>query len=274
MKIGYIDYVNCYPFYHGIFSHGQCSGHEIIPAYPGILNEMMRKGQLDLSPISSAAYADMQNSLFLLPQFCLSSEGYVRSVVLMSHVPIEELAGKKIGLTSASETSRVLLKILLEKYYDVKGEYEDVKPDAALEGYDALLLIGNEALKLPSEPVEYIYDIGDLWMRKTGHPVVFAVFAFQKSLNQQKKEALNEVIDCFEQSLVLFNNEKSQIINAAEKRYPDVDFNIGDYYDLLRYRFSAHLKDALVFYYEEAAALELLNPVEELNFSSEEVFNG
>ena len=122
MKLGYIDYLNCYPFYYHMFEKQPLDGIEVVPAYPGGLNEMMRKGELDLSPISSAAFADVQNEVLVLPYFCLSSIGYVRSVVLNSKLPIEELDGKRIGLTSASQTSVILLKVLLEKYYQSKRE--------------------------------------------------------------------------------------------------------------------------------------------------------
>ena len=83
----------------------------------------MADRQLDMSPISSATCAQIADDVALLPQFCLSSVGYVGSVILASKIPIEELNHKKVGITSASHTSAVLLKILLKNYYHAEPVY-------------------------------------------------------------------------------------------------------------------------------------------------------
>ncbi|HNU71158.1 MAG TPA: hypothetical protein PKL48_05540, partial [Thermodesulfobacteriota bacterium] len=104
MELGYIDYLNCYPYYYEMFEKRPLQGIRIIPAYPRELNRMMRDGELALSPISSAAFSTIDDRAVLLPQFCLSSIGYVGSVVLRSKIPIEDLHQKRVGLTRASET--------------------------------------------------------------------------------------------------------------------------------------------------------------------------
>ena len=84
MEIGYIDYLNCYPFYYQMFEKEPLEGVKVVPGLPTQLNRMMMDKALDLSPISAATYADIQDDVFLLPQFCLSSVGYVGSVLLCS----------------------------------------------------------------------------------------------------------------------------------------------------------------------------------------------
>jgi len=169
MKLGYIDYLNCYPFYFHFFEIKPVNGIKIFSGYPATLNKMLADGQLDMSPISSATCADVVNEVYVLPQFCLSSVGYVGSVILVSRVPIEDLNCRKIGLTSASHTSVVLLKILLENYYHAKPIYVPTVPRPRLEDMDAALVIGNDAMVNTSEPASYVYDLGDLWLRKTGY---------------------------------------------------------------------------------------------------------
>jgi len=114
MKLGYIDYLNCYPFYYHMFEHKPLEGVEVLHRYPSILNGMMVKGELPMSAISAATYSLLNHEAVLLPDFCLSSIGYVGSVVLKSNLPIEELDKKKVGLTSASATSVLLLKMLMK----------------------------------------------------------------------------------------------------------------------------------------------------------------
>jgi chorismate dehydratase len=266
MKIGYINYLNCYPFYYRMFEIEPVKGIEIVPDYPGNLNSKIASGEISLSPVSAAAYADIQDRALILPQFCLSSVGYVRSVSLISRIPIEDLGGKKVGLTTASATSVNLLKILLEKYYSVKPVYVSVPPKLSLENVDAALIIGNDAMLPPPEPVEYTYDLGDLWLRKTGHPVVFAVFVLLEEALEENKSLIASVIDSYSLSLAELRSNEPRVVACAAKKYPDIKYDISHYYDLLKFDFGDDFKKALMFYFNEAHSLGLLNKVHSLKF--------
>lgn len=266
MKLGYIDYLNCYPLYHHMFTHQPLEGVEIHAARPGDLNDMMEEGTLDMSPISAAAFPAIQKRARLVPDVCLSSVGYVRSVVLYSHLPIEELHTRRVGLTSASKTSVNLLKILLEKYYGVRPLYETVPPLPSLKGIDAALVIGNEAMVDTDEPARYVYDLGDLWMRRTGYPVVFAVYAASDEICRTEPEKVRRVTDSYRTSLAMLDTHQDEVIDAAAARYPDIRFDIRRYYELIKYRFTDQMKEALMFYFGEAAELGLLDPVTDITW--------
>jgi len=231
----------------------------------------MKEGQLDMSPISAGAYPEMQESVLLLPDFCLSSIGYVRSVVLQSKLPIEDLNGKKIGLTSASKTSMVLLKILLEKYYHLKPDYIPCTPNPDMESLDAALVIGNEAMVEAEIPMPYIYDLGDLWLRKTGYPVVFAVIAVQKKTAAEHIEKVLEVSESFRLSLNDLRDNRADIVKFAGEKYPHITYDIDHYYNLLKFDFTNDLKKALEFYFTEAASLGLLDKVKNIEFINDSV---
>ena len=265
MKLGYIDYLNCYPFYHHMFRKEPLD-NTVVPRYPGELNVLMKSGELDMSPISAGAYPEMQGSVLLLPDFCLSSIGYVRSVVLQSKLPIEDLNGKNIGLTSASKTSMVLLKILLEKYYHLKPEYVSSTPNPDMDNLDAALVIGNEAMVETDRPMPYIYDLGDLWLRKTGYPVVFAVIAVQKKTAMESIDKVIEVSESFRLSLNDLHNNRRDVVKYAGEKYPHITYDIDHYYNLLKFDFTGDLKEALEFYFSEAASMGLLDEVKKINF--------
>lgn len=266
MKIGYINYLNCYPFYHHMFTVEPVPGVEVVPGYPGELNRWMREGVLDLSPVSAGAYPSLQEDVLVLPDFCLSSIGYVRSVSLRSNVPIEELDGGLVGLTTASETSIALLKILLEKYYNLRPRYTSVSPDSGMDGLDAALIIGNDAMREPRVPVPYIYDLGDLWLRKTGHPVVFAIFVVRKAALDVSGDIFRHVTESFSSSLDLLRTREDEVVEAARKRYPGIHYDLHTYYELLKFEFTPRLKDALRFYYDEAASMGILPVVRRITF--------
>lgn len=266
MRLGYIDYLNCYPFYHDMMQHNPIEGVEVVPDYPEGLNRMLASGELDASPVSAAACAEMIDDICILPGFCLSSVGYVRSVVLYSALPMEELNGKKVGLTSASRTSVILLRLLLEEYYGLDPEYVTVPPDADMTGLDAQLVIGNEAMLECSEPIQYSYDLGDLWMRRTGHPVVFALFAVRRDFLAQNRKLLEGVIESYNRSLAHLENNETGVVVEAMRRYPHIRYDIHHYYELLKFRMNDRLVEALQFYYDRAADRGLLPTVKDIPF--------
>jgi len=262
MRLGYINYLNCFPFYYHMFHVKPLKGVEVVPAYPSQLNAMLISGALHMSPISSAAYAQAQEELLLLPQFCLSSIGYVRSVILVSKKPIENLDGCVIGLSQASQTSVVLLKILMQTFYALTPQYVESDPYMSLQDLDAKLVIGNEAMMQEKEPLPYIYDLGDLWLKKTGHPVVFAVFAVRK--DAAPYDIIDAVCASYRASLDELAKNPGAVIEKARQRYPDIAYDIARYYTLLKFEFSEELKQALIFYYSMAAELGLLPQVPSL----------
>lgn len=266
MNLGYIDYLNCYPFYYHMFEKEQVKNVRVFPGYPGMLNRMTAAGELDMSPISSAACAEIADRVRVLSGFCLSSVGYVGSVILASKLPIHELDGKKIGLTSASHTSVVLLKILLKKYFNAEPEYLPSGPMPSFEGLDAALMIGNEAMMFKNDSGLRLYDLGKLWMEKTGFPVVFAVFAIRENALAEYRFEIGEVVSSYKKSLRCLSESREDLIAKAGERYPDISHDIGGYYDLLRFEFSEDLKNALKFYYKTAEELNLLKIPVQPNF--------
>lgn len=267
MKLGYIDYLNCYPFYYHMFEKEPLPGVEVVPAYPSALNRMLAAGELDMSPISSAAYAGMQDDTLVLPDFCLSSVGYVRSVILVSNLPVEELDGKTVGLSSASQTSVVLLKLLLSRYFRVRPRYVESTPIPDLRALDAALVIGNEAMFDTAEPPAHTYDIGKLWLEKTGHPVVFAIFAARKSALSGMGETVERVTESYRRSLRCLETDRADLIAKAAARNPKINPGyIDGYYRLLKFDFIEPYKNALRFYYDAAAGEGLLAPVPAINF--------
>jgi len=268
MKLGHIDYLNCYPFYYHSFEESPLPGIEIFSDYPSALNKMMREGKLDMSPISSATCADIADDVWVLPEFCLSSIGYVGSVILISKIPIEHLDHKKVGVTTASHTSVVLLKALFKNYYKLAPVYVSTNPRPTLKDTDAALVIGNDAMVKSPTPAPYTYDLGDLWLRKTGYPVVFAVFAVRKAIVDQYAAEIKAVISSYHASLRCLEDKKEEVIQKAKQRYPDIIYDIDNYYDLLEFEFTDDLKKALMFYYSVGAQLGLIKKVDTLKYLS------
>ncbi len=179
LRIGQIEYANCTPLYYLLKEQFDCGEYEFVSGVPAALNALLADGQIDVCPSSSVEYAFHSESYRILPQLSISSNGPVASVLLFSRVPIEDLDGQSIQLSSESATSVNLLKILMAQRYNCSCSYAVNSQNivAALESSPALLLIGDAALRTAMvETGLRVYDLGKIWRDWTGLPFVFALW--------------------------------------------------------------------------------------------------
>src|SRR5712691_8152457 len=151
---------------------------EEIVGVPTALNAQLIAGELDVAPISSIAYARHADSLRLLSRLCVSSEGAVDSIQLVSKTPLERI--RTIAVTPESATSVVLAKVLVPD-----AEHVPLGEDA-----EAKLLIGDAALKSAFEDPTPHHDLGRLWLERTDRKstrlnsshsqISYAVFCLKK----------------------------------------------------------------------------------------------
>ena len=183
-RIGRIHYLNLYPVFFGLERTGfDC---QYLCGVPSEVNNMLRLGQVDVSPSSSIEYLRRQGDYELVGGHSISSRGPVKSILLISKKPIAGLGGAEIGVTWQTETSAVLLNVILRKFYGLEYTAKEEKGGAAgqaLEKYDAYLSIGDEALAIAGSQAasnRNVYDLGEIWFQKTGLPFVFALWIARK----------------------------------------------------------------------------------------------
>ena len=109
---------------------------------PTALNAALLRGELDVSAVSSIAYARHAAELALVPVASITADGAVDSIQLFSRVPFDEV--RTVAVTPHSATSVALLRVLLGPGapFEVLAE----EPAAALRRVNGVLLIGDEAL--------------------------------------------------------------------------------------------------------------------------------
>ena len=267
VKLGFINYTNTVPVYYGILTGKIKFKGNIIKEIPGKLNRMLKEGELHISPVSSIEYARHQEDYYLLNNFCINSTGYVKSVLLVSKKPIEELNDKIIGLTPASETSRALLKILFSDYFNIKPVYTELKkPTLTEEAVDGALLIGDDALNFKNPSYPYSFDLGDLWKKNTDMPVVFAVWAVRKDFADNHPQSVREIEELLSSSYEYGLNNKEGIIEFAKSICPEPDCTYKDYFRHLGYNFTEEKRKALLFFYEKASGHGLCKTCNKLEF--------
>lgn len=158
---------------------------------------MLREGKLDISPSSSVEYLKNKDKYLILPCFSIGSSGPIESILLFSTLPLEELGGKTIAVSSESDTSVALLKIILKEFLSLKCKFKTVKlrtVKSGLSSYPAFLLIGDRAMReARKRTAPHIYDLAELWHKYTGLPFVFALWIVRRETVVEKSELLNQL---------------------------------------------------------------------------------
>jgi len=199
---------------------------------------MLAAGELDLSPVSSAAYARHQNDWLLLPDLSISCFGEVMSVLLVSRRPLADLSGKRVILTRESATAAALTRYLLSSI-GITPRYEtgrirclqDLPADA-----DAALVIGDAALKGKWRACfDHVRDLGSWWQEWTGLPFVFALWAVRRSYAETRPEWVRAVADQFWRSRCEGERKIQDIRCDASTRLGIGTETCRRYYDRLHY---------------------------------------
>src|ERR1700693_5066917 len=143
LKISSISYLNTAPLMWD-FEHSEAGADDnfdISYTIPSACAEALRAGTADIGIIPSAAYATIPD-LVIIPDVAIASRQAVRSILLVSQVPVEQV--RTVALATSSMTSVALAKILFAKWLGGAREYADMAPDLEimLAKCDAALLIG------------------------------------------------------------------------------------------------------------------------------------
>lgn len=252
IRLGRISYVNMAPVFHRLEYDV-----EEVTGVPTDLNRRLLSGELDVAPISSIAYARNAERLRLLPRLCVSSEGAVDSIQLVTRLALGQV--RTVAATPESATSVVLTRVLLPSA-------EIVPLDRAGEA-DAKLLIGDAALKSAFEDPTPHHDLGRLWLERTGLPMVFAVWAAPEPL----VEGLAELEHALVASVRLARAEPEVLAYEASARYGYPAGFLARYFEKLRYSFGPRERAGLYTFLEMARDLGELAHVPELRFAREVV---
>jgi chorismate dehydratase len=270
-KVGHIQFLNCLPLYYGLVKSEALLDLELIKGTPTELNSLLISGKLDISPISSIEYARHHKSLILFPEFTVSSDGEVKSILLVSRSPIENLSGKKVALTTTSATSQVLVKLILSRGYQVEPEYFASQPDlgSMLAEAEAALLIGDIALRhyLDRQGM-YLYDLGAEWKKLTGKKMVYAVWAVNRNFAETQNALNGHVFEIFKKSMDYSMEHLSEIAEYAARWEPFSPFFLMDYFRSLRFTFDKEYKEGLLHFYKLAEEIGAIEKVPELEFIS------
>ncbi|KAF0219024.1 MAG: hypothetical protein FD174_2413 [Geobacteraceae bacterium] len=261
LRIGHIEYANCTPIFASLLNNFSCANYQFVKGVPSRLNSMLRRGEIDLSPSSSIEYGKFPAKYYLLPNLSISAVGPVKSVLLFSRLPIEELNNQTIGLTTDSDTSVNLLKIILRKNYGFVNRFEHstFSLQEALNSFSAILLIGDAALREGMRDNGlHVYDMGDLWDRFTGLPFVFALWIVTREAVEGKEAEVRSLCNELLEAKRLAYDSYEEIAAGCQEQGWIGREALVDYWRTISYELTPRHVEGVKTFFRYAADMGIL----------------
>jgi chorismate dehydratase len=153
-------------------------GAKLLLGHPSDLAEQLLRGELDLGLIPSIEFfRGVSRGYRVMPGVAIAARGAVRSVKLFCRVHPAEI--RRLALDAASRSSQALARVWLHDALGVVPEIVEELPIGVspLESTaDAVLLIGDKAMRVPEAAFSTVVDLAGAWRELTGLPFVFAVW--------------------------------------------------------------------------------------------------
>ena len=219
-RVSVVSYLNSKPFLYGLQHAEVLKKLDVTPDIPSKVAAKLAFNQADIGLIPVAGLEDL-DEYYIVGDYCIGAVGKVKTVVIVSDVPIEEV--DTILMDYQSRSSVMLAKVLAKFWWNKEFKWENTCNDfhrVSIQGKTAGVVIGDRVFEIENK-YKYLYDLSDEWLRFTGLPFVFAVWAANKKIE-------SSLVTEFNEALKLGITEISKTIENLQVEYPGVD--IADYF--------------------------------------------
>lgn len=187
LRVGAVSYLNTKP----LIAHLRetLPGVDLRLEVPSKLATDLAAGKLDIGLVPSIEYF-RAGDYTIVPGASIASVGPVMSVKLCSRKPFGSI--ERVAEDEGSRTSRALLRILLKHLFNVEHRSTPLPLDATLADVDAdaVLVIGDRAMRVRDGEYPYVLDLGYEWSRWTGLPFVWAFWSVRPGLDLEADEIM------------------------------------------------------------------------------------
>jgi chorismate dehydratase len=275
LRISAISYLNTAPLMWD-FEHGEAArDFDISYTLPSACARALDAGSADIGIIPAAAYAQVPG-LMVLPGVAIASRRPVRSILLVSRVPVDQI--RTVALDTSSMTSVALTRILFEKWLGGGRQFSPMEPniEKMLAANDAALVIGDPALQIDRS--RYLtLDLAEEWIRHTNKPFVFAFWAVRQQALQEdssRDAASPDLAPIFQQSRD-HGLEPASLDHISREWAPRLGLTESDVHSYLTeniyYHLDAPCLEGLQLFYRYAAEIGALPAAPEICFLSNPV---
>jgi chorismate dehydratase len=268
LRISAISFLNTAPlmwdFENGEPAESLREHFEISYTIPSHCARQLGEGAADIGIIPVAAYTTIPD-LVIVPDVAIAAKDKVRSILLVSKVPLEKI--RSVATDDSSRTSAALVEVYLRKFVGTDPGFTRQKPalKEMLQWHDAALLIGDPALQAPTAGY-HVYDLAAEWRRWTGRPFVFAFWAVRKAALRDASPQLN-IAQAFQKSRDHGLTHIPEIASVWTTRLGLSEKLISDYLtENVDYSLDAENLEGLRLFYRYGVECGVFSRVPELEF--------
>ena len=192
IKISAVSYTNTLPFIYGIENSNIINHIELSKDIPSICAQKLLDNKIDLGLIPVAVIPKL-NNYEIISDYCIGASAPVRSVILGSFKPLNEI--ETIYLDYHSRSSVMLTRILAKRFWKIDVKWTDTTEgfENRIKDNEAAVIIGDKALAVENK-FPYVYDLADEWIKNTKLPFVFAAWVTNKNLGDTFKKEFNSAL--------------------------------------------------------------------------------
>jgi len=219
LKISAVSYLNTKPFLYGLFQSGLEHSIDLSLDIPSECARKLIAGEVDLGLIPVAVIPQLKTP-HIISDFCIGTEGAVKTVCIYSNCPIEEIT--HLYLDYQSRTSVALTRYLVANYWKINPQFIPAKAgfENQIKHKTGALIIGDRTIDM-EVTYPYVYDLGEIWKKHTNLPFVFAAWVSNTELPQHFLKQFNK-------ALQLGIQKRHQVAQLFQSSY--LNFNVHDYY--------------------------------------------
>lgn len=179
IRIGAVNYLNTKPLICDL--ELLAPDAELCLDLPSRLADRLAAGELDVALIPVIEYF-RAGCYRVVPDISIASRGPVLSVTLFSRKPWAGI--RRVALDVGSRTSATLAQVLLTVRHGVRAEVVPLALEKRAEDVDAdaVLLIGDRAMRACLPGFVHAFDLGQVWHDWTGLPFVYAFWAVREGV--------------------------------------------------------------------------------------------
>ncbi len=193
IRISAVKYANTYPFIYGLSESGFEKKAVIETDHPADCAEKLINDKADIGLIP-VAVLPLLKEYHLLSDYCIGAVRNVRTVMLLSNTPFDDITS--IYLDYRSRTSVNLVKVLAKNFWKKEFRWIDTSEEFNFTGIsvgEAVVLIGDQCFEFENNYTDRI-DLAGAWIEFTGLPFVFAAWTANKVISEEFVREFNEAL--------------------------------------------------------------------------------
>jgi len=193
IKISAVKYANTYPFIYGMSVTGFDKKITLSTDHPADCATKLISGKADIGLIPVAALPELKE-YHIITDYCLGAYGKVRTVMLLSNSPIDDI--RNINLDYRSRSSVNLVKILAKNLW--RKEFRWINTSDSFDfgnipARDGIVLIGDQCFEYENR-FRFSIDLAEEWYKFTGLPFTFACWTANRLLPVEFIDEFNSAL--------------------------------------------------------------------------------